>query len=440
MENLNKTGIIITPNLLRVVRVFRVGRLLRFFEKAKGIQRLMFSLIISLPALFNVGAILFLIMFIYAIIGMSFFAHVKKTGALNDVVNFETFLNSMVLIFRLMTAAGWNDVLEPLMIQPPDCDPNYEGLSNGNCGNGWIAVCYFSSFIVIIFLVLINMYVAVILENYNNVMEQEKIGITREDIDLFYQHWMLYDPDSTQYIYYKDLSEFLHTLEGNLRIKQPNKAACALLNIPLYEDDKIYCLHLLQVLVKRVLTGYEEFDSEEFNLLMKRMEERFRAVFPAVSHYRQTTTTMDKNREIVAARVITRAVRRYRERKRRDASSLSVADAESKKDTGSINHGFDEHDMITAVHRGLNRSRIADLVLSGDRLSDSLPNLYKTNHLQPLKGKVKATTAWTPSLEKTVLTKVATVRQGTPRSAPLKKIHVMEQRTINHTERIQNKQ
>ncbi|KAJ7365279.1 hypothetical protein OS493_005379 [Desmophyllum pertusum] len=128
---------------------------------------------------------------------------------------------------------------------------------------------------------------------------------------------MLYDPDSTQYIYYSDLSEFLHTLEGNLKIKQPNKAACALLNIPLYEDDKIYCLHLLQVLVKRVVTGYEEFDSDEFNVVMKRMEERFRAVFPAVTHYRQTNTTMDKNRQIIAARVITRAVRRYRERKSR---------------------------------------------------------------------------------------------------------------------------
>ena len=440
VENLNRTGIIITPNLLRVVRLFRVGRLLRFFEKAKGIQQLMSSLVISLPALFNVGAILFLIMFIYAIIGMSFFAHVKKTGALNDVVNFETFLNSMVLIFRLMTAAGWNDVLEPLMIQPPDCDRDYKGLSNGNCGNGWIAVCYFSSFIIIIFLVLINMYVAVILENYNNVMEQEKIGITGEDIDLFYQHWMLYDPGSTQYIYYKDLSEFLHTLEGNLRIKQPNKAACALLNIPLYEDDKIYCLHLLQVLVKRVLTGYEEFDSEEFNLLMKRMEERFRTVFPAVTHYRQTTTTMDKNRQIVAARVITRAVRRYREKKRREASSLSVADARSKPDTGRINHGFNEHDMNTAVHKGLNRSRMADLVLSGDRLSDSLPNLYKNNHLQPLKGKAKAPNAWKPSLEKPVFTRVATVRQGTPRSAPLKKIDVMKQATTDQTKNIENKQ
>lgn len=417
VENLNKTGIIITPNLLRVIRVFRVGRLLRFFEKAKGIQRLMFSLIISLPALFNVGAILFLIVFIYAIIGMSFFAHVKKTGALNEVVNFETFLNSMLLIFRLMTAAGWNDVLEPLMIQPPDCDPNYKGLSNGNCGNGWIAVCYFSSFIIIIFLVLINMYVAVILENYNNVMEQEKIGITGEDVDLFYQHWKLYDPDGTQYIYYKDLSDFLHTLEGNLRIKKPNKAACALLNIPLYENDRIYCLHLLQVLVKRVVAGYEEFNSEEFNIVMKRMEERFKTLFPAVTEYRPTITTMDKNRQIMAARVITRAVRRYRERKRREALGMSPVGARSSVD------------MI--MYMGETRNRVADLVLAEKRLSDSLPDLYKMTRPKPTVEKHKATISRTPSLDKAVFKRVAILRQETPKRDQLKKIKVLEQPARN---------
>ena len=371
MESLNKTGIIITPNLLRVVRVFRIGRLLRFFHKAKGIKRLVFSLLISLSALFNVGAILFLIMFIYALIGMSFFAHVKKTGALNEVVNFETFLNSMLLIFRLMTAAGWNDVLEPLMIEAPDCDPNYKGLSNGNCGNYWVAVIYFYSFIIIIFLVLINMYVAVILENYNNVIEQEKIGITGDDIDLFYDHWMMYDPNSTQYIYYRDLSDFLNTLEGNLGIKKPNKAACALLNIPLFEDDKIYCLHLLQALVRRVVTGYEEFDSEEFNVVLKRMEERFRDVFPAATHYRQTNSTLEKNREIAAARVITRAVRRYRERKRREALGINPENTETVNNSGENCNGF------TTVKRSQG-SRIADLLVHGNNLSDSLPNLSRT--------------------------------------------------------------
>lgn len=76
----------------------------------------MFLFIIFLLVLFNVGVIFFFIMFIYVIIGMFFFVYVKKIGVLNDVVNFEMFLNFMVLIFCFMIVVGWNDVLELLMI------------------------------------------------------------------------------------------------------------------------------------------------------------------------------------------------------------------------------------------------------------------------------------------------------------------------------------
>lgn len=76
----------------------------------------MFLFIIFLLVLFNVGVIFFFIMFIYVIIGMFFFVYVKKIGVLNDVVNFEMFLNLMVLIFCFMIVVGWNDVLELLMI------------------------------------------------------------------------------------------------------------------------------------------------------------------------------------------------------------------------------------------------------------------------------------------------------------------------------------
>lgn len=205
----------------------------------------MFLLFVFLLVFFNVGVIFFFIVFIYVIIGMLFFVYVKKIGVLNEVVNFEIFLNLMLLIFCLMIVVGWNDVLEFLMIKLFDCDLNYKGFFNGNCGNGWIVVCYFFSFIVIIFLVFINMYVVVVLENYNNVMEQEKIGIIGEDVDLFYQYWKLYDFDGIQYIYYKDFLDFLYILGGNLKIKKLNKVVCVLLNILLYEDDKIFCLYLL---------------------------------------------------------------------------------------------------------------------------------------------------------------------------------------------------
>ena len=68
----------VSPTLLRVVRVFRVGRILRLVKSAKGIRTLLFSLAVSLPALFNIGLLLFLIMFIYAIFGMSFFMHALR--------------------------------------------------------------------------------------------------------------------------------------------------------------------------------------------------------------------------------------------------------------------------------------------------------------------------------------------------------------------------
>ena len=45
----------VSPTLLRVARVFRIGRILRLVKAAKGIRKLMFALVISLPALFNIA-------------------------------------------------------------------------------------------------------------------------------------------------------------------------------------------------------------------------------------------------------------------------------------------------------------------------------------------------------------------------------------------------
>ena len=76
--------------------------------------------------------------------------HVKPMGAINDQVNFKTFGNSMLLLFRLVTSAGWNDVLEPLMNQR-NCTVS-TGKIPGDCGDPVIAVLYFISFIFIVFL------------------------------------------------------------------------------------------------------------------------------------------------------------------------------------------------------------------------------------------------------------------------------------------------
>ena len=79
-----------------------------YVQAAKGIRKLLFALIVSLPALFNIGALLALITFIYAIIGMTIFGHVKHQGAIDDLVNFETFGRSMQLLFRCRASEHFN--------------------------------------------------------------------------------------------------------------------------------------------------------------------------------------------------------------------------------------------------------------------------------------------------------------------------------------------
>ena len=64
-------------------------------------RTLLFALIMSIPALFNICLLLFLVMFIFAIFGMSFFMNVKHRGTLDEVYNFETFLKSMILLFQV---------------------------------------------------------------------------------------------------------------------------------------------------------------------------------------------------------------------------------------------------------------------------------------------------------------------------------------------------
>ena len=127
----------VSPTLFRVIRLARIGRILRLIKGAKGIRTLLFALMMSLPALFNIGLLLFLVMFIYAIFGMSNFAYVKKEAGIDDMFNFETFGNSMICLFQITTSAGWDGLLAPILNSgPPDCDPEKDHQERLYCLTG----------------------------------------------------------------------------------------------------------------------------------------------------------------------------------------------------------------------------------------------------------------------------------------------------------------
>ncbi|XP_065278577.1 sodium channel protein type 4 subunit alpha [Emys orbicularis] len=300
----------VSPTLFRVIRLARIGRVLRLIRGAKGIRTLLFALMMSLPALFNIGLLLFLVMFIYSIFGMSNFAYVKKESGIDDIFNFETFGNSIICLFQITTSAGWDGLLNPILNSgPPDCDPNLENPGSsvkGDCGNPSIGICFFCTYIIISFLIVVNMYIAIILENFNVATEESSEPLCEDDFEMFYETWEKFDPDATQFITYSMLSDFVDTLQEPLKIAKPNKIKLITMDLPMVVGDKIHCLDILFALTKEVLG-----DSGEMDGLKATMEEKFMAANPSKVSYEPITTTLKRKHEEVCAIKIQRAFRRY---------------------------------------------------------------------------------------------------------------------------------
>uniref|UniRef100_A0A8C1H473 Sodium channel protein n=1 Tax=Cyprinus carpio carpio TaxID=630221 RepID=A0A8C1H473_CYPCA len=299
----------VSPTLFRVIRLARIGRILRLIKGAKGIRTLLFALMMSLPALFNIGLLLFLVMFIFSIFGMSNFAYVKRESGIDDMYNFETFGNSMICLFMITTSAGWDGLLAPILNYPPDCDPNKEnpGTSvKGNCGNPSVGIFFFVMYIIVSFLIVVNMYIAIILENFSVATEESADPLCEDDFESFYEIWEKFDPTASQFVTFAKLSDFADTLEHPLRVPKPNTIELIAMDLPMVSGDRIHCLDILFAFTKRVLG-----DSGDLDMMREQMEERFIAANPSKVSFEPITTTLRRKQEHMSAAVIQRSYRAY---------------------------------------------------------------------------------------------------------------------------------
>ncbi|XP_076870748.1 sodium channel, voltage gated, type VIII, alpha subunit b isoform X4 [Brachyhypopomus gauderio] len=299
----------VSPTLFRVIRLARIGRILRLIKGAKGIRTLLFALMMSLPALFNIGLLLFLVMFIFSIFGMSNFAYVKRELGIDDMYNFETFGNSMIILFMITTSAGWDGLLAPILNYPPDCDPEKENPGTtvkGDCGNPSVAIFFFVMYIIVSFLIVVNMYIAIILENFSVATEESADPLCEDDFESFYEIWEKFDPDASQFITFAKLPDFADTLEHPLRVPKPNIIELIAMDLPMVSGDRIHCLDILFAFTKRVLG-----DSGDLDMMRQQMEERFVAANPSKVSYEPITTTLRRKQEEVSAVVIQKAYRAH---------------------------------------------------------------------------------------------------------------------------------
>lgn len=279
----------------------------------------------SLPALANIGLLLFLVMFIYAIFGMTNFACAPWKNGIDDTFNFQTFGGSMLCLFQITTSAGWDALLNPMLeSNTSNCAPNLNvsELNISSCVNSAVATTYFISYIIISFLIVVNMYVAVIIENFNVATEESTEPLNDYDFEVFYETWAKFDPQATQFISYSALSDFANSLDDPLRVPKPNKEQLLNMDLPMVNGNKIHCLDVLLAFTKRVLGHSGEMDPLEAQI-----EAKYMKVNPQTICYEPIITT-PKRKEEDCAIVIQRAFRAHQQQlalqKARDEFSMSI--------------------------------------------------------------------------------------------------------------------
>ena len=204
------------PSLLRALRTARVLRIIRTVKSAKGLRVLLTTLLLSLPALANIGAIFFILLTLFSILGMRLFGHIAYGNYLNHNANFCNFPTAMLTMLRCSTGESWNGLMHDAMIMPglvySDVDVQHCSPDEGNCGNPLASMLFFIAFQISASFIILNMMIALILEEYGKEVGRGKHRVSAEHAELFVEAWQQFDPYATGRMHVRHLHALIRKL------------------------------------------------------------------------------------------------------------------------------------------------------------------------------------------------------------------------------------
>merc|ERR1719197_1517543 len=151
--------------LAQVGRVFRIARLLKIVKRAKGLKTLFNTMITSLPSMANITSLMFLLYFVYAIIGITLFGATRLSSTYNAEANMRNFPEALLVLFRMSTGENWNEIMGDVQVEEPACTGWGK---KKDCGMNLMSPIYFSSFFCFGVYLMLNLFIAVILDNFAN--------------------------------------------------------------------------------------------------------------------------------------------------------------------------------------------------------------------------------------------------------------------------------
>ena len=159
------------PNInAGIVAVFRLARVLRVFRLVSALPKLRIlvdAMLKSIPSMAYVGILLFLLFYIYGVMGVFLFK-------VNDPIRFGDLGTSILTLFQITTMEGWTDILYANM---HGCDHEVYGLDN--CDNPeaqpTAAIIYFISFVMFGTMIVLNLFIGVIMNSMEEIQREQDL-------------------------------------------------------------------------------------------------------------------------------------------------------------------------------------------------------------------------------------------------------------------------
>uniref|UniRef100_A0A663FHY2 Voltage-dependent L-type calcium channel subunit alpha n=1 Tax=Aquila chrysaetos chrysaetos TaxID=223781 RepID=A0A663FHY2_AQUCH len=265
-------------------RLFRVMRLVKLLSKGEGIRTLLWTFVKSFQALPYVALLIAMIFFIYAVIGMQTFGKVALQDGtqINRNNNFQTFPQAVLLLFRCATGEAWQEIMLA-SLPGKRCDPESDAGPGEEftCGSNF-AIAYFISFFMLCAFLIINLFVAVIMDNFDYLTRDWSI-LGPHHLDEFKRVWSEYDPAARGRIKHLDVVTLLRRIQPPLGFGKlcPHRVACKRLvamNMPLNSDGTVTFNATLFALVRTSLKikteGNLDVANKELRAVIKKIWKR----------------------------------------------------------------------------------------------------------------------------------------------------------------------
>ncbi|XP_034043666.1 LOW QUALITY PROTEIN: calcium channel, voltage-dependent, P/Q type, alpha 1A subunit, b [Thalassophryne amazonica] len=244
---------------LSFLRLFRAARLIKLLRQGETIRILLWTFVQSFKALPYVCLLIAMLFFIYAIIGMQLFGNLafdeSGESAINEHNNFRTFIMALMLLFRSATGEAWHDIMLACL-GGQRCD-QASGNTEPECGSTF-AYTYFVSFIFLCSFLMLNLFVAVIMDNFEYLTRDSSI-LGPHHLDEYVRIWAEYDPAACGRISYTDMYQMLRHMCPPLGLGKRCPARVAYkrllrgMDLPVADDNNWHFNSTLMALIRTAL-------------------------------------------------------------------------------------------------------------------------------------------------------------------------------------------